>query len=46
MSAAALLDVKDLRVAFGDKEVVHGIDFASRRAKSWRWSASRARARP
>jgi microcin C transport system ATP-binding protein len=26
-TAAALLDVKDLRVSFGGKEVVHGVDF-------------------
>lgn len=28
MSAAPLLEVKGLRVAFGDQEVVHGIDFS------------------
>ena len=28
MSAMPLLEVKNLRVAFGDKEVVHGLDFS------------------
>ena len=28
MSTGTLLQVQDLRVAFGDKEVVHGVDFA------------------
>ena len=42
-----LLEVQGLRVAFGGKEVVHGIDFRDRaRARSWRWSANRAPARP
>ena len=47
MSRVPLLEVKGLRVAFGGKEVVHGVDFSHRSpAKSWRWWASRARARP
>ena len=46
MMAAPLLQVQGLRVAFGGKEVVRGVDFAIARGRNWRWWGSRARARP
>lgn len=41
-----LLSVRDLKVRFGSKQVVHGVSFDVRAGKSWRWWANPARARP